>query len=121
METQHNLHYILSHTDSNGITIFIASFLFTLSVYHFFLYFQHKDKTYLFYSLYTILTFIYVFPKAQNFFLTEITSQKTKQLLIFYSSALQWIFNLIYLVFLIHYIRLKKHKPKWYNFLIHLK
>lgn len=117
METQYNLHYILSHTDTNGITIFIASFLFTLSVYHFFLYFQHKDKTYLFYSLYTILTFIYVYPKAHNFFLTEITSPKIKHLLIFYSSALQWIFNLIYLVFLMHYIHLKKHRQKWYNFL----
>jgi sensor histidine kinase YesM len=114
---QNNLTHILSHTDTNGITIFVASFLFTLSVYHFFLYFQHKDKTYLYYSLYTLLTFIYIFPKAHHFFLTEITSSNIKKNLIFYSSALQWVFNTIYLIFVIHYIDLKKHRKQWFSFL----
>jgi len=109
--------YILSHTDTNGITIFITSFLFTLSIYHLFLFFQHRDKTYLLYSLYTILTFIYVYPKAKGFFLTDITPNIIKKNLITYSSALQWVFNTIYLIFIIYYIDLKKNNYKWYSFL----
>ena len=49
---------ILNHPNDNGITLFVLGVLFILGIYHFLLYFQHKDKAYLYYSLYVFLIFI---------------------------------------------------------------
>lgn len=94
----------------------MSGFLFTLAVYHFLLYFQHKDKSYLYYSLYTFLIFIYLFYKAEHFFLSEMILPY-KWYFMFYSSALQWVFNTIYLLFVKTYIDLRKSHPKWNRFL----
>ena len=107
---------ILRHFNQNGVTIFMSGFLFTLAAYHFLLYFQHKDKSYLYYSLYTFLIFIYLFYKAEHFFLADIFSPY-KAYFMFYSSALQWVFNTIYLLFVKTYIELKDNQPGWNRFL----
>lgn len=110
------LTYTLHHLNENGATIFVSGFLFTLSVYHFLLYFQHKDKTYLLYSLYTFLVFFYVYYKAEHFFLAD-ASAKFKPIYHFFTSALQWSFNLVFVLFVKVFIGLKRQKPKWNLFL----
>jgi len=108
--------YIFQHPNENGITIFISGFLLTLSMYHFLLYFQHKDRSYLFYSLYTFLIFIYSYHLAKYFFLIDLTTF-LKPYLHFFHVPLQWSFNTIYLLFVKTFIDLKKHYPKWNRFL----
>ena len=63
---------VLRHPNDNGISVFILGVLFVLTVYHFMLYFQHKDKTYLYYSLYTFLIFISHIIDAPHSFIMEI-------------------------------------------------
>lgn len=104
--------FIIHYPDKNGITIFVAGFLFAIAVYHFLLYFQHKDKSYLYYSLYTFLVFVYIYYKAGLFFLADMTVDFHRYL-DFFSSAHQWVFNTLYLVFTKTFIDLKYHKPKW--------
>jgi sensor histidine kinase YesM len=107
-----NWSYLLSHLNQNGVTIFMSGFLFTLSFYHFLLFFQHKDKTYILYGLYAFLVFIYIYYKADHFFLSKITQNLNPQYK-FFTSPLQWIFNTIYLVFIKVFIDLNQYKPKW--------
>ncbi len=108
--------YIFTHPNTNGITIFISGFLLTLSMYHFLLYFQHKDRSYLYYSLYTFLIFIYSYHRAKYFFLRDLTTS-LKPYLYFFQVPLQWSFNTIYLLFVKTFIDLKKSNPKWNRFL----
>ena len=108
--------YTLQHLNENGVTIFVSGSLFTLSIYHFLLYFQHKDKTYLLYSLHIFLVFFYVYYKAEHFFLAEAT-RSLNSYYQFFTSALQWSFNLVFILFIKDFIGLKRQKPKWNNFL----
>ena len=116
-----NLSYIVHHPDENGITIFVSGFLFALSAYHLLLYYQHKDKAYLLYSLYTLLIFLYIYHRSSDFFLEEFTRHFNPvwQSL---SIPLQWLFNLVYFVFIKEFIDLHKQKPfvnKLFNFIIY--
>lgn len=106
----------LQHLNENGATIFISGFLFTLSFYHFLLYFQHKDKFCLLYSLYTFLIFLYVYYKAKHFFLADV-SNGLKPFYQFFTSAFQWSFNLVFIIFIQVFIDLKNQRPKWNQFL----
>jgi len=108
--------YIFQHPNDNGITIFISGFLLTLSLYHFLLYFQHKDRSYLYYSLYTFLIFVYTYHRAHFFFLRDF-SLPLKPYLYHFSVPLQWLFNTIYLLFVKTFIDLKQYKPQWNRFL----
>jgi sensor histidine kinase YesM len=104
--------YSLNHLNQNGVTIFVSGFLFTLSIYHFLLYFQHKDKTYILYGFYTLLVFVYVYHKADYFFLSKWTADINTYYR-FLTSPIQWSFNTIYLVFVKVFINLNSYKPKW--------
>ncbi len=97
--------------NQNGVTIFISGFLLTLSLYHFLLFFQHKDKAYLYYSLYTVLIFLYIYHRANHFFLADI-SRSAKPFLSAIVVPLQWLFYMVYIRFLQTYLELKTHLPK---------
>ncbi len=97
----------------NGyLSLFILGFLFTLGIYHFLLYFQHKDKSYLYYSLYLLVIFIYLLNKTHSFFLTGIIVRYSS-FLWFINTALQWTIFIVYALFVQTYIDLKWANPKW--------
>lgn len=106
---------LLEHPHDHGFTIFVLGVLFVLSAYHFLLYFQQKDKVYLFYSLYTFLIFLnqtkFVIPEADSLVLNGY-----KNILYDYHSPLVWTYNTIYFVFGFTFLNLKKYSIKWYNF-----
>lgn len=108
--------FVFNSPNDNGMTIFISGFLFTLSFYHFLLFFQHRDRVYLYYSLYTFLTFFYLFPRAEHFILAEKAHQH-KELFSFLNIPIQWSFHTLYLFYLKTFINLKKEKPNWDRFL----
>ena len=106
---------ILKHPNENGLTLFVIGVLFILSVYHFLLFFQHKDRTYLFYSLYTFLIFIGLLNRPQHGFITEIINP-FKPFLDHISINLILVYNLVYIIFASKIIDLKFHLEKWYKF-----
>ena len=110
------LSYLLQHPNHNGVSIFVAGLLLTLSLYHFLLYFQHKDKVYLYYSFFTFLIFVFTYHRASDFFLVEL-SQGIKPFLSFIHFPIQWLFNTVYLLFVITFIDLETTRPKWNKFL----
>ena len=101
---------------SNGILTFILGTLFVLSIYHFLLYFQHKDRSYLYYSLYTILIFLAYISKVETGFLKAFTSNYN-----FsgdYSDFYRWTYNCMYFIFATEFLELRKINRKWYNYII---
>ncbi len=93
------------------ITLF-SGFLLTLSLYHFLLYFQHKDKVYLYYSLYTFLIFTSSYPNAETSGVKDVISNSDSYLQ-FLIIPREWIYNTLYLVFAKTLVRLDVYKPKW--------
>ncbi len=102
----------LSTPTQNGIVVFVSGFLFILGVFHFFLYFQHKDKSYLYYSLYALLVFIYTFHRDPDFLLTKLISPALPTLHFLYD-AIKWLYSIIYIYFAISFIQFYKYNPKW--------
>ena len=112
-----SLKYLFDHPHENGFTTFVLGVLFVLSVYHFLLYFQHKDKVYLFYSLYTFLIFL----NQTKFVIIDSDSMlinNYKETLTDLHSPLVWTYNTIYFVFGFTFLNLKKYSIKWYSFII---
>ena len=94
------------------MVIFVSGFLFILGVYHFFLYFQHKDKSYLFYSLYSLILFIYTFHRDSHFLLTRIISPYISEIKFLYD-PIKWLFSIVYIYFVMNFIELYKYNPFW--------
>ena len=104
----------LSRPTENGIVIFVSGFLFIMGIFHFLLYFQHKDKSYLFYSIYALTVFIYTYHRAPNFILTQYSDNLIPTLKFLYD-PIKWFYSSIYLYFAIYFIDLKKYNPRWFK------
>lgn len=107
---------ILKHPNENGIVIFVLGVLFVLSVYHFLLYFQHKDKAYLYYSIYTALIFIGHLYNSKNGFISILIEPFHKALFSI-DIYLTWVYNMLYFIFAFTFLDLKSYSIKWYNFI----
>jgi len=109
---------ILDNPHENGITLFITGGLIVLSVYHFLLYFQHKDKAYLYYSLYTFLLFVRNIVDVKNSFIYQYEGfQPILNTIEYYSVNLEWAYNTIYFAFAFTFVDLKSYSLKWYKFI----
>ncbi len=93
-------------------TILFSGFLLTLSVYHFLLYFQHKDRVYLFYSLYTFLIFTSSYPDTESSFFEDATTNSNQYLHLVIIPR-EWIYNTLYLIFAKTLVELHIYQPKW--------
>jgi len=93
-------------------TLLFTGFLITLAVYHFLLYFQHKDKVYLYYSLFIFLIFTANYPETTNSIFANASNSNDPyfQLLII---PREWIYNTLYLMFAKTLVEMHIFKPKW--------
>jgi len=110
-----DLYSFSQQINQNGFTIFVSGILLTLSLYHFMLYFQHKDKAYLYYSLYTFFVFLHSYYRADNFFLNDVLHSFTPYIQ-FFHAAIKWSYSTLYLLFAISFIDLHKYNTKWYRY-----
>jgi len=100
--------------NENGFTIFVSGILLTLSLYHFLLFFQHKNKAYLYYSIYTFFVFVHSYYRADYFFIKDLMTSYTPYIHFFHAS-IKWSYSTLYLLFAIKFIDLEKYNPKWYK------
>ncbi len=93
-------------------TLLFAGFLITLAVYHFLLYFQHKDNVYLYYSLFIFLIFTANYPETTNSIFADASNSNDPyfQLLII---PREWLYNTLYLMFAKTLVELHIFKSKW--------
>ena len=107
---------ILKHPNENGFVLFVLGVLFVLSVYHFLLYFQHKDKTYLYYSIYTALIFVGHLGDPKNGFISTLI-KPIENVLYAIDLDITWAYNMLYFIFAYTFLDLKSFSIKWYHFI----
>ncbi len=105
---------ILAHPNENGFIVFVLGVLFILSFYHFLLYFQHRDKSYLYYSLYTFLIFIGHLEDVAGGFV-EILIAPFKEYLVAFDLPIMWTYNLVYYIFAFTLLNIKSKTLMWYH------
>jgi len=93
-------------------TLLFSGFLLTLSVYHFLLYFQHKDRVYLYYSLYTFLIFTSSYPVIETTISKDLFSNFDPHFNLIIIPR-EWVYNTLYLIFAKTLVEFPKYKPKW--------
>ena len=114
-----SIYDILHYPNENGVTVFVLGILFVLSAYHFLLYFQNKDKVYLYYSLYTFLIFISQLTRPSSSFITTLVQPFTHTL-DYYYYPLMWLYNTIYFAFGITFLNLNLYSKKWHSFIFNV-
>ncbi len=104
----------LSKPTENGIVVFVSGFLFIMGIFHFFLYFQHRDKSYLWYSIYTLTVFLYTYHRAPDFVITKYSDDLLPTIKFLYD-PIKWFYSTIYLYFVIYFVNLQKYNIKWFK------
>lgn len=109
---------ILTDPREHGVTTFLLGMLFILSTYHFFLYFQSKDKTYLFYSIYTALIFIAQSLVTQNDFIAYLSQNLSDNNSYFHIEkvTIEWIYNVLYFLFIWRFVDINRQFSKAYKY-----
>ena len=105
--------YFFNYPFQNGFIIFTIGVLFILTIFHFLLYFQHKDKLYLLYSGYTFFIIFSQLHHLQDGFLFELFLPIKE--LTQYPSVATEIYFIFYVLFAYKFLDLKTHLPKWYK------
>ncbi len=111
------LKQIAKNATNNGFLTFILGAVFVLSIYHFILYFQNKDKSYLYYSIYTFLILIASVSSVKNGFLNEIVQYTGVN--IKYADFFRWSYNCIYFLFAVEFLNIKAINEKWSKLIIY--
>ena len=96
----------------DDFTLLFSGFLLTLSVYHFLLYFQHKDRVYLYYSFYTFLIFTSSYPEIETTISKDLFQNNDPYFNLIIIPR-EWIYNTLYLIFAKTLVEFHKYKPKW--------
>jgi len=110
--------YFFNYPFQNGFLTFTLGILFVLTVYHFLLYFQHKDKLYLLYSGYTCFIFLSQMQWINDGFLYSLLKpiEGIKRLPIVCTE----IYYILYAFFAYRFLSIKSELPKWYKYSIKL-
>ena len=109
-----SIKYIFDYPNENGILYFVLGILFILSVYHFLLYFQHKDRSYLYYCCYTFLILISHLNESTDGFIF-IVVKPILGILNDFDVNLVWTYNMLYFIFAFTFLDLKTFSLKWYR------
>lgn len=108
----------LENPNENGILLFVLGFLFMLSVYHLLLYFQHRDKVYAYYTLYTGLIFINYLNLVPQGFL-RLVIQPIIPFLDTFEVFFKWLYNCVYFVFAFTFVDTKAFSKTWYKIILY--
>ncbi|HZH68866.1 MAG TPA: 7TM diverse intracellular signaling domain-containing protein, partial [Flavobacteriaceae bacterium] len=118
MSNWYHLYNFFDNPHQSGFLIFILGILFILSLYHFLLYFQHKDKSYLWYSIYTFLIFFSHMYWMESAYTKNLIAPIKPFIDSIYLN-LVWGYNMLYFVFAFTFVNLKSYSPKWYKIIFY--
>ncbi|MGY5351833.1 sensor histidine kinase [Wenyingzhuangia sp. IMCC45533] len=109
---------LLSHPNENGILEFVLGVLSVLSIYHLFMFFQNKDKAYLYYSIYTFLTIFGYISLAKNNIIAQAIApiQSSLEKFDVYS---KFLYNAMYFVFAFEFVGIRSKSKKWTQYIFY--
>ena len=111
------INYIIERDIYGSILYAVLGGLLSLSTYHFVLFFQNRDKSYLLYSFYTFFSFLAYISVAESGFLHDISTYlgfdvRSKQLFTI-------VFNALYFLFFAQFLKVKKKNKSWHKIIIY--
>ncbi|WP_318312098.1 sensor histidine kinase [Flagellimonas crocea] len=110
------LEYFYLYPFQNGFFIFTLGFLFSLTVYHFLLYFQQRDTLYLYYSGYTFFIIMSQLIHLDGGFLYHLLWPVRG--VARYPMVFVEIYYALYTVFALKFLNIKTALPKWNRFIM---
>lgn len=110
---QSYLEYFYYYPFQNGFLTFTLGFLFSLTVYHFLLYFQQKDTLYLYYSGYTFFIILSQLIHIPDGFLFQLLYPI--KIVVNYPMVYTEAYYILYFVFAFKFLNVKEQFPKWHN------
>ncbi|PIB30439.1 sensor histidine kinase [Maribacter sp. 4G9] len=109
------LEYFYKYPFQNGFLIFTIGALFLLTIYHFVLFFQQKDKIYLLYSGYTFFVILSQLRHLEEGFIFHLIAP-IKDIALFPIVSTE-IYYVIYVLFAIKFLNIETHYPKWSKYI----
>ncbi|MFH4968929.1 histidine kinase [Gaetbulibacter sp. M240] len=106
-------YYFFNYPFQNGFITFTIGILFILSVYHFLLYFQNKDKLYLLYSGYTFFIILSQLNHVSSGFIYELFVPI--QVVTNYPTIATEIYFFLYVLFAFRFLNMKQELNTWYT------
>ncbi len=106
----------LSEPQENGIVVFISGFLLALGLYHLLLFFQNKNRSYLYYSLYAFLVLAYTFHRAKHFILADLVADY-RTYFEFLSDPIKWLYSTVYMFFALNFVDFEQYYPRYTKYL----
>ncbi|WP_296703565.1 histidine kinase [Algoriphagus sp.] len=97
----------------NGFLVFTIGGLFILTVYHFILFFQQKDKTYILYSGYTFFIILSQFNHFEGGFLYDLGGHF--YWIMDYPMVYTEIYYILYVLFALQFLNIKEALPSWHK------
>lgn len=94
--------------------MFTLGALFILTVYHFLLYFQQKDKLYLLYSGYTFFIILSQLHLLDGGFLVELFLPVKN--IFAYPMVYTEVYYCLYVIFAFRFLNIKEQLPRWYKY-----
>lgn len=113
---QSYLEYFYKYPFQNGFLIFTFGALFLLTIYHFVLFFQQKDKIYLLYSGYTFFVILSQLRHLEEGFIYHLIVP-IKDIVSFPVVSTE-IYYGIYVLLALKFLNIKTHFPKWHKYII---
>ncbi len=108
----------LQNPNSNGILTFVLGFLFMIVVYNIMLYYQHRNPTYLYYTLYTFLIILSSLYYVESDFF-NLLLKPIKPILFDFIAFNRWLYNSFYFLFAFSFVDLKSVSKTWFKVIIY--
>jgi len=109
---------VFESPNESGVLLFVLGLLFTLSIYHLLLFFQNRDKVYLYYTIYTGLIFINYLNLVPEGFL-KIFVRPFLPVLNDFEVFFKWSYNCIYFIFAFEFVNTKKFSKRLYKIIMY--
>lgn len=109
---------VFEDPNNNGVLTFVLGFLFALTIYHLLLYFQNRDKVYLYYTLYTGLISIGYLNLVPNGFL-KLFVEPILPFLDDFEVFSKWLYNCVYFIFAFTFVNTKEFSIRWYKIIMY--
>jgi len=108
----------LQNPNSNGILTFMLGFLFMIVVYNITMYYQHRNITYLYYTLYTFLIILSSLYYIESDFFSLLLDP-IKDVLFNFVAFFRWNYNSLYFLFAFSFVDLKSKSKPWFKVIIY--
>ena len=102
---------------NSGFVNFLIGILFILSIYHYLLFFQQRDRSYLLYGSYLFVTLLTLLPQLEGGFISDLLHPQ-HGFLAFADTFLIELSYSFYFLFVFRFLEMRSSAPRWNRFML---